>query len=183
MVKRRPCIRRCWPATFGTDCQNGGGGNCGGGRNRGRDGRPSDTPTGTVTCMGGGMSGGGMSIGAGGRLREHNGHGNPLPGAALGCASSFCTSFCTSFCPSAFTVAGSDPAACSAGTGGAPGSAAAPPLPKSSALRLTAPPTVAPATMSLKFKITPTVDCAHHRCGRGECRCDQSDFGSRSRYK
>ena len=118
--------------------------------------------------------GGGMSNGAGGRSREHNGHGNPLPGAAFGCSWSFCWS--------AFAVAGSDPAACSAGAGGAAGSAAAAPVPKSSALRLTAPARVAPATMSLKFKITPTVDCAYSRCGRGECRCEQSDFGSLSRH-
>jgi hypothetical protein len=120
-----------------------------------------------------------MSNGAGGRSREHNGHGNPLPGAAFGCSWSFCWS--AFFCSSAFAVAGSDPAACSAGAGGAAGSAAAAPVPKSSALRLTAPARVAPATMSLKFKITPTVDCAYSRCGRGECRCEQSDFGSLSR--
>src|SRR4029077_13477050 len=90
-VHLRPRIRRCWPATSGTSRQNGGGngidggggscgpggngvdgggGSCGGGSSSGRDGRPSDTPTGTVTCTGGGMSsggGGGTSNGAGGR--------------------------------------------------------------------------------------------------------------------
>src|SRR3981189_3156996 len=114
MVKRRPCIRRCWPATSGTSRQNGGGGrgidggggngiegaggngtsggggSCGGGRNSGRDGRPSDTPTGTVTWTGGGMSsggGGGTSNGAGGRSSVLNGQGNPLLWTGSACCS------------------------------------------------------------------------------------------------
>jgi hypothetical protein len=103
MVKRRPCVRRCRPATSGSDGQNGGGGNgieggggswgpggngtsggggsWGSGSPRGMAGKPSDTPTGTVTWMGGGMSsggGGGTSNGAGGRSSVFNGHGNPL---------------------------------------------------------------------------------------------------------
>lgn len=91
------------PATSGTDGQNGGGGkgieggggswgpggngtsggggSWGSGSPRGMAGKPSDTPTGTVTWMGGGMSsggGGGTSSGAGGRSSVFNGHGNPL---------------------------------------------------------------------------------------------------------
>jgi hypothetical protein len=91
------------PATSGSDGQNGGGGNgieggggswgpggngtsggggsWGSGSPRGMAGKPSDTPTGTVTWMGGGMSsggGGGTSSGAGGRSSVFNGHGNPL---------------------------------------------------------------------------------------------------------
>jgi hypothetical protein len=50
---------------------------------------------------------------------------------------------------------------------------------KQRASRLTAPATV-PATMSRKFKIT-SVDCAHNRGNGAECRCERSDFGSRSR--
>ncbi len=60
---------------------SGGGGSWGSGSPRGMAGKPSDTPTGTVTWMGGGMSsggGGGTSNGAGGRSSVFNGHGNPL---------------------------------------------------------------------------------------------------------
>ncbi|MDT5184272.1 MAG: hypothetical protein QOI29_2430 [Mycobacterium sp.] len=68
----------CGPGGNGID---GGGGSWGSGSPRGMAGKPSDTPTGTVTWTGGGMSsggGGGTSNGAGGRSSEFNGHGNPL---------------------------------------------------------------------------------------------------------
>lgn len=122
-------------------------------------GDPNDSPRGTVTCTGGGMSrggSGGTSNGAGGRLSEHSGHGSPLlTGAAAACCSSGWRSL------SGLVV--SDDVACCAGGGGLAGSAPATAVPTSTALRLTAPATDAPAAMSLNVKISLLRSTANHR--------------------